>query len=401
MHPATSLRHALGKVRDSLFKAAYNAFDRLLPVRDDYWCFVTWPGYGHTLDNPRAVFEEVRTDPGITKIILLRDRLPPTVTEPGAVRFVYAESLAGTYYLARSRVVLLGYALTSSATYAKLLRAPRHLIIHLGHGIPLKRVGRLVASEKFWLEETVHYAALPCSSETDRAIQLDAFAPTPRGWLTGLPRNDTILKPDAALPADFRGHLASLDARLAGRRLVLYAPTWRNDSRTLYLFSKKEVDAFTSMLRRHEAVLGIHGHPNSDWRRLFKEIPDSPVVMSVRDLPEINVILRRVDVLITDYSSVYVDFLLLNRPIIHFAYDLERYQAERGFFYTPEEAFGGPCARTFDELLHAVDQALTDPNVGRQKRDEARRLFHTHGPDSAANVASKIRDLVVESRGQR
>ena len=67
----------------------------------------------------------------------------------------------------------------------------------------------------------------------------------------------------------------------------------------------------------------------------------------------------------------------------------------------PEEAFSGPCARTFDDLLHAVDQALTDPDVGRQKRDEARRLFHTHGPDSAANVASKIRDLAVQFRGRR
>ena len=86
----------------------FQLFDRLLRVRDDYWCFCTWDRHPHTLDNPRAVFEEVKDDPSIRKIVL--QKVPGERTAGRNVRFVAAESVAGAYYLARSRMVLTGYA---------------------------------------------------------------------------------------------------------------------------------------------------------------------------------------------------------------------------------------------------------------------------------------------------
>lgn len=395
------LRRALGMLRDASYRITFLVVERLTPVRDDVWCFCTWPNYGHTLDNPRGVFEVVRHDAGIQKVVLLRTPLPPTTQEPTSVRFVHAESWRGAYHLARARVVLLGYGMTAITSYSRHLSAPRHLVIRLGHGIILRQVGRFDKSGHPWEAETRHYAATICSSESDCRCQQQAYAPVPRAWLVGQPRNDTILAPDAALPTDFREHLDSFDRRVSGRRVVLYAPTWRLDPKRIHRFSAPEVRALTGVLERHGAVLAIHGHPNADWKALFREIPASPAVISVRDLPEINVLLRRVDVLITDYSSVYLDFVMLDRPIIHFAYDLQEYKAQRGFFYEPEDAFAGTCAQTFEDLLEALDVALTHPEFERERRERVRAQFHSHGPNSGAAVARHVRDLVVEMRARR
>jgi CDP-glycerol glycerophosphotransferase len=372
--------------------------ERLLPAKQSHWCFCTWPGaYPHTLDNPRAVFEEVKNDTAIVKIILSRRQVPsssPFVLEGENVVLVEAESARGAYYLAISKVVILGYSMATMTSYSKFLTS-KHKIVQLSHGVLFKRSLRLFPGEQFWEKETPKYAATVCSSESDLELMAQAFSPVPKEnvWLTGLPRNDLLLKNENELPGDYRSQLENLRRMLGGRRLVLYAPTWRDNAAGMYALSDPEKEALAAILTRRNAVFGIRAHAN---RRT--ETPDSARlgadrILYVNDFPDVNVVLRLTDVLVTDYSSIYIDFLLTNKPILHFTYDLPVYMSERGFVYDFDQAVASPWFASFESLLTRLDEALSGVAIQNDQYHRAKQLFHTHGDRSALRVAQRIRTL--------
>lgn len=393
------LRRPFGVTRRCVLRAFFGMAEWVLPVRNGYWCFCTWANSPHTLDNPRAVFEKVKNDASIRKIILQKQSRGHPVRDGSNVTFVQAESFRGTYLLARSRVVLLGYGLRGLSSYSKGLTT-KHLVVQLWHGIPIRRIGRLFPRETWWSVETPTYAALVASSQREQKNLAQAFAPvSPEHiWLTGLPRNDFLLGDETTLPVDYQRHLADLRHIMKGRKLVLYAPTWRDRKEDHYVFSPKERTRLSALLRRHNAVLGIRGHPNVRHLDRYATQRDTSDIVTLNRFPDPNVILRETDVLITDYSSIYLDFLLTNRPILHFVYDYEEYMQNRiGFFYETEEVFAGPLCRTFDELVVSLQRALETgvENVARYAR--TRSLFHQHGTDSAIAVADHIRTLVGQT----
>lgn len=396
------IRRAIGFFQDKLRSVLFRLMEVVVPIKANRWCFATWPGaYAHTLDNPRAVFEEVRDNPEIEKVILRRaGQVDGTARVEGVnVKVVEVESLVGAYMVASCGCLLTGYALSGLASYSRYLK-PHHKIIQLWHGIPLKRIGKLFPGESLWDAETYKYAATVCSSTRDQELMAQAFAPLPkeRVWQTGLPRNSTILKPDDSLPWDYKAHLSRLREMLRGRRLVLYAPTWREQGVGIYEFSHADENALDAVLAKHNAVLGIRAHANR--RTIGQDGGVEPRVLQMNDFPDVNVVLRETAVLITDYSSIYIDFLVTGRPVIHFTYDLESYVAERGFLYSLDEALAAKPSLTATDMIGELDLALGGQYAHKAQYAKALALFHEHGGNTAAQVASRICDLVGVEGGR-
>ena len=376
---------------------AFTLFEYLLPKNSNIWCFCTWNNsYPHTIDNPRGLFEEVKHDPGIRKIVLLKayHEADQTISEGVNVTFVNVESIKGVYLLARSKIVVLGYGLTGLCSYGRYVTS-RHKIIQLWHGIPLKRIGKLFPAEHFWNDETNKYAATICSAAQDQAIMAAAFAPTPNVWLTGLPRNDLILKPELDLPLDYRKQLKELRNRVSGRRFVLYAPTWREKNNGIYPFSEREWALLRDFLTSHHAAMAIRAHANRRPQDDALVHQSHQTIFFVNEFPDVNVILRMTDVLITDYSSIFIDFLLTGRPIVNFTYDIDSYVEERGFLYPLEEAMPDKPFRTFDEMLERMKVALDgdEPNVAQYQKATA--LFHGHTDQPSKVVMQFVKELAV------
>ena len=86
---------------------------------------------------------------------------------------------------------------------------------------------------------------------------------------------------------------------------------------------------------------------------------------------DVNDLLIVTDILITDYSSVIFDYLLLNKPIIYYAYDLELYKQERGLYYDFEDYIYGLVAYNMDELIKAIKK----PDMMNSKRNEFNEKF--------------------------
>ncbi|MEM4782150.1 MAG: CDP-glycerol glycerophosphotransferase family protein, partial [Halalkalicoccus sp.] len=102
-------------------------------------------------------------------------------------------------------------------------------------------------------------------------------------------------------------------------------------------------------------------------------------------------LLRETDALVTDYSSVYFDFLLLDRPVAFYAYDRERYEKRPGFYVEYDEVTPGPVAETFDELLGALDLVLDSPEAHAAERERVRAMAFDHADDRSAE---RVREYV-------
>jgi CDP-glycerol glycerophosphotransferase (TagB/SpsB family) len=92
-------------------------------------------------------------------------------------------------------------------------------------------------------------------------------------------------------------------------------------------------------------------------------------------------------VLVSDYSSIWIDFLLLDRPIVGFAHDLAEYTAGRHLLYDLECTYGGPLVTDVTDFLAELDDALAGRRSEEhaESRSFARRIFHRY-PDAGATA---------------
>jgi CDP-glycerol glycerophosphotransferase len=295
----------------------------------------------------------------------------------------------------------------------------RRIIVNLWHGIPLNRLFALANMESrvhadrigFRRKERADYQGLVASSDVDSYAMAAIFHPIPHdhGGITGLPRNDFLSQPDAALPAFLRSEVEQIRGMKAGRRLVTYAPTFREShvaEASCYQFSDEEVQRLIALLERHDAVLGFRMHYFRKGNQLFnlERYLDGDRLLDLghAQINEIAPVLRETDVLITDYSSVYIDALYLDRPVISFAYDLEHYSArQNGLLYDMELAFPGPVIGHFDALLEALDQELAGTTqVASERYRMARRLFFKYTDDSnSVRLVERLQRLITEREG--
>ena len=105
--------------------------------------------------------------------------------------------------------------------------------------------------------------------------------------------------------------------------------------------------------------------------------------MAVSDAYEI---LPACDVLITDYSSIAYDFLLLDRPIVYFVPDLDRYVEHRNVYFTLEEMAAGPIVTQLDELYRLLSGPV--PPIDPERHHALRQLLW-NGYDGHANAQDR------------
>lgn len=397
--------------------ALWRLLDLLVPKRLDWWAFFDHPlKRGQLVENARAVFEQVRHDPSVRSLVFVRGGTRPRHVSGNAhVQVVDLDTLAGLWTLARCGTLLLTNSTAMDMSLAwdgGGYAAPRpvltrRVVVNLWHGIPLKGLFALANPaqrahgdrDAFRRRERGHYAGLVASSETDARTMAAIFHPVPPDhvWDTGLPRNDFLRVHEADLPAALAEDVRRVRALRDGRRLVLYAPTYRDASvanERAYRFSDGEVQQIRQVLRHHDAVLGVRAHYLDNARAPFdpaRHLDGRNLLALGHDaFEEIAPLLRESAVVVTDYSSVYIDALYLGLPVLGFAYDLDHYrQHQNGLLYPMELAFPGPVATSFDTWLAAMDATLAQPRPQPDARYlAARRMFFRH--DDAANTARVV-----------
>ncbi len=133
-------------------------------------------------------------------------------------------------------------------------------------------------------------------------------------------------------------------------------PTFR-ESETLF-FENFDKNDFQKFLAENTLLFCIKLHPKSKLNEEFKNIQSENIMLINKDADS-YVFLKLADVLITDYSSIYFDYLLLDRPIIFFAYDLKEYLNDsRKMYFDYDEFTPGEKVWDYQGLKNSIAKII-------------------------------------------
>ena len=166
----------------------------------------------------------------------------------------------------------------------------------------------------------------------------------------GIPRTDYFYDPEAADAA--RKHLLQVFPEAEGKKIILYAPTFRGHVADAETPDKLNLPRFAKALGE-ECVFLFKLHP---FIRKRTDIPKEceKFAKDMTDEMTIEELLLTADICISDYSSIIFEYSLLERPMLFYAYDLDSYFDWRGFYYSYEEFVPGTICKNEDELLAGI-----------------------------------------------
>ena len=276
------------------------------------------------------------------------------------------------YRLARSRFIFCDNTFLPLA-FLKLRK--KSILTQLWHGTgTIKKFGQHVnEGELKELEARCgsNITHLIVSSPATKEIYAGCFGvPESKVRVLGLPRTDAFFKPGFAKEAHER--LEKDFPSLAGKTLVLYAPTFRDDKSN----ERQQIDVIRSFadsflnelpdnfclgLRLHPFVASMLRQKTALDGASKKDPAVSGRIIDLSSYPGLNTLLGSTDILITDYSSIIFEYSLLRRPMLFYAYDLDRFEgSDRGFYRDYRGYVPGPV---FTDGAAVID-ALKNPASG-------------------------------------
>ncbi|MDF2539552.1 MAG: tagF [Herbinix sp.] len=350
--------------------------------------------------NPRFIYEEMVAR-GLDKQFRCFFILEDTGAElPGNAIKVKRISL--NYFFIFSKA---GYWVSDTRMPSYLVKRKKTIYIQTWHGTPLKRLALdmfnitmegeadLDSYKKNFIKNSSSWDYLLSQNSYSTGIFRRAFAYEKEILEIGYPRNDLLINQnnyDRILELKQRFHLPM------DKKIILYAPTWRDNEFIgphQYKFSTRiDFDYLRKSLSKDYIIL-VKAH------YLVSEVIDGSKYQGFLfsfgasdDIAELYLI---ADLLITDYSSVMFDYSLLDRPMLFFAYDLDQYKDQlRGFYFDFLEEAPGPVVVTTQQLVQSI--ISYDQYKYKEKIDAFKKKYNhaDHGTASAVVV-----DLILSHGG--
>lgn len=381
----------MGKAKNLLFTACLEHFGQ---IRPDFhiWLFSSTDN-SHYNYNSRYLFEYVKENlPEITPLFVINDpELRNSLSSKyGKQYFIETESIQGI-----RQALSAGVWFTSAGlpAYGTGLHKKR-LIINLWHGVPLKKIALLdpnlkkaariyfkkIFSENYTCILTTSHELIPLMARSF-AVSEDKI----KVW--GQPRNDGMFQKN-----DCRKILGQLFPDLPEyTKTVLYAPTFRDYGQVQLFpfkdFDQKQLEAF---LDEKNMLLFIRTHvaeQGSAAPYLGKRIR----FLGNEQVEDVTGILNIFDCLITDYSSIYIDYLLTDKPMIFLPYDRQQYLDGRGMNFDYDDVTPGPKPETFNDFLDALSPK---EDFWKSERTRVNRLFNEIQHPCAADICNKVLKMI-------
>ena len=276
------------------------------------------------------------------------------------VRFVEKNSIGYFNALTSAKYIIVNNTLPFYFT-----KKPEQVYANTWHGIPLKTLGYDVPDGKFTTRNMTRnflltdYLISPCRFMTGIYLESYKLGGIYTGKLieNGYPRNDLLFstkRDDIIEKLQNRG--IAVDDK---RKIILYAPTWkgssfdradkdiaRYDEFCDYLYEHIDTQAYQILIKPHPMVYKLLSKEEKNSGRYIPQSIDTDELLSVTD------------VLVSDYSSIFFDFLLTDRPIIFYIPDLESYREYRGVYFGLHE-LPGPYSGDMGDIAEWINRAGT------------------------------------------
>ncbi len=326
---------------------------------------------------------------GITPVWITEDKKIIKALRDLGYKVYKKNSLKAIYYTLRSKYWFVdNYTTDISRAFSYGAQ-----IINLWHGIPLKKIEFDIKKEhcksncnrfeKFLLNafylKSNYYSAC---GDYDAKIFTSAFLVDRKQIkILGSPKLDALFESkkfkhsNLFMEKDFDN---ILNIKSAGKKLLLYVPTFRDTGRDIsgWLNSNK----IKEKLKQSNAILIFKLHPcdksiiNIESQELYQ----------LSNTTDLYAILKYMDCLITDYSSIYFDYLLLDRQIIFYPFDLKEYiTQDRSLYVDYDEYTPGIKAYNEDELTNAIQCTINGEDNYKQARAKIRNEVFLHQDGNA------------------
>jgi len=407
------IRQFFGRSANFLLLPAY-WFSFIIPKDKNLWIFGAWLG-GKFADNPKYLFLYVKnTRPEIRPVWLSHDQSLVRDLRGMGYEAYTAYSMKGLLVSVRAGCVITSTGIVDANRF--VIGGARR--VQLWHGTPLKKIGYddkitqllnegrkgFTAKLKNILRNLLPYSVEDddmCISPSEEVSSkfASAFAmPKERVRLTGYPRNDAFFNVLWQMNRD-----ASFVDRIRQitqcKHVIAYLPTHREEGRRRadYLFTSYGFngDDFNRLLKRYDAALVIKTHYYNRLEDGFDGVNSRIYMPSDSQLPDIYPLLKAADILITDYSSVYFDYLLLGRPIIFAPFDLEDYlKRDRELYYDYNTVTPGPKAKNWPEVLELIDRVMKEDEWKENREQICMRFNEFRDGESSRRVFEEIRSLL-------
>mgnify|MGYP001224211559 FL=1 len=271
-----------------------------------------------------------------------------------------------------------------------------NIFINHGWGTKKEPGSKEISSKKglyFWrkLRQSTDYVI--CHSDFDSSYfmrhELLDDLPLPKFVPLGHPRNDFLVrnKNNGELINQVKTKLKIPSDNM----VILFAPTHRESLITKNNYDEKllkyflyELEAIDKFLSEKKIVLLFRPHYYFNFDNYaFKNIR----IVSSHQFRDPRPLMISSDILITDYSSIYVDYLLLQKPIVFYQPDLEYYQEIRGLVIDPNNKIHmpGPKINSLRDILDINEKDFESHDLLR-----ARDFFHKYSDDKSTERLIKF-----------
>lgn len=254
--------------------------------------------------------------------------------------------------------------------------------IQLWHGIPLKRMNKLVD-----VRYDYHISTSDFVNQTSLSFVIQANEHLDLGY----PRNDLLLKEHEKLDLLFVD--LEIYNFVKDNKVIVYMPTHRESEPSFRNNNTKELplnlEKLNAFMKKQNVFFILKLHPFVS--KLYENKNFTNIIFYESQM-DIYPILKYTDILITDYSSVYFDFLLLNKPIIFFDYDYEEYSSNmNGFVYDYEENAPGEKVKTQDDLEKKIEKILDRKDLfEKQRMDILNKFFMFKDATNSLKIIKKL-----------
>lgn len=329
----------------------------------------------------------------------------------GKEYFIETNSFAGIRKVLNCKV---WFTSTAPPLYGVGFRK-KYKIINLWHGVPLKTIGMEQGNLSWFTGKYYKYlfadnyeAVVTTSKEMIPVMSRSFLVDPERVKVWGQPRNDMLFVQQAASDVLSDRYEKEETVIRQSDKFILYAPTFRDYEPTkLFPFSefeairkdrKKVIEHLLTFLETNKIFLCIRMHlydtTGCEW---LKELdrPGSRIRFLNEDrTDDIMEILNIFDLLITDYSSIYIDYLLTEKPVIFLPYDREEYLKDRGLNFDYDKVTPGPKPKTFSEFLNSIYDLLYNHDSYEQLRKETNHFFNEIQAPCCKVICDHIRKML-------
>lgn len=209
--------------------------------------------------------------------------------------------------------------------------------------------------------------------------------------INGYPRNDVIIRNEIInlITQSEEDILKTIqNMKCDNNRICVYMPTFR-ESEKMFM-DVMDLGNFNTFLEKEKIVFMTKLHPKSKVQPIFEKISYSNIV-NISSEVDPYVFLKEVDLLVTDYSSIYSDFLLLDRPSVLFPYDFKEYSEDtRECYFDYAEYMPEVKVYTMEELMNAMKQVLVNDDKSEERCELRERIFEDWEEMASRKLFSEI-----------